>query len=110
MEKKLPGVFANKNIGNLKNNERVYYSSKDEQKKDYNHADNQLPSLIGQNVQQKINTIFSSSNYVYKADVEITLDTGKIIKRIIGRNTNNLVTMDNELIPINKIIDIEYKK
>ncbi|MDD2434685.1 MAG: hypothetical protein PHO63_00320 [Bacilli bacterium] len=110
MEKKLPSVYANRNMNNSKNNERVYYSHKEEPRTIQKSLDNKLPSLIGQNVEQKINTIFASSNYIYKADVEITLDTGKVIKRVIGRNNNNLVTMDNELIPINKIIDIEYKK
>lgn len=114
MEKKLPGVFANKNISNLNNNERVYYSNKDSNKTitttKKNKRDDRLPSLIGQSVEQKINTIFNSVNYVYKAKVEITLENGKVIKNIIGRNNNSIITMDNELIPIDKIIDIEYKK
>lgn len=112
MKNKLPGVYANKSISNLNNNEKVYYSNKDSNitttKK--NKKDDRLPSLIGQSVEQKINTIFNSSNYVYKAKVEITLEDGKVTKNIIGRNNVSLITMDNELIPIDKIIDIEYKK
>lgn len=113
MEKKLPSVFANKNISNLSNNEKVYYSNKDTNKNTVakkNKKDDKLPSLIGQSVEQKINTIFNSVHYVYKAKVEITLEDGKVVKNIIGKNNTNLITMDNELIPIDKIIDIEYKK
>lgn len=114
MEKKLPGIYANKNISNLNNNEKVYYSSKETTRNTTstkkNKKDDRLPSLIGQSVEQKINTIFNSVNYIYKAKVEITLEDGKITKNIIGRNNSNLITMDNELIPISKIIDIEYKK
>ena len=57
---------------------------------------------------QKINKIFGSSRYVYKADVDITLKDGKVSKRIIGRNKNELITMDNELIKISDIIDIKF--
>ncbi|MGE5456649.1 MAG: hypothetical protein ACM3O4_06085 [Ignavibacteriales bacterium] len=114
MEKKLPGVFANKNINNLNNNNKVYYSSKETIRNTVtpkkNKKDDRLPSLIGQSVEQKINTIFNSVNYVYKAKVEITLEDGKVTKNIIGKNSNSLITMENELIPISKIIDIEYKK
>ena len=34
----------------------------------------------------------------------------KVIKRIIGKNKNNLITMDNEYIPINTIRDIYINK
>ena len=57
-------------------------------------------------VEQKIVNIFNSPNYIYKIDVVIVTDNNKVIKRIIGKNKNNLITMDNEYIPINKIRDI----
>ena len=50
MEKKLPSVFANKEVRN-NNNETVYYSQSDVKK--------DRPSLIGKNVREKINSIFS---------------------------------------------------
>ena len=57
-------------------------------------------------VEQKIVNIFNSPNYIYKIDVVIVTDNNKVIKRIIGKNKNNLITMDNEYIPINTIRDI----
>lgn len=113
MEKKLPKVFANKIDKDLKNNEKVYYNrgeeKVEEQKKEVPKKETKIESMSSKlNVQQKINKIFSSSRYVYKADVDITLKDGKISKRIIGRNRNGLITMDNELINIADIIDIEF--
>lgn len=104
MEKKLPKVFANKIDKNLSNNERVYYEK--ETPKELNV--NEKPSSL--NINQKINKIFGSSRYVYKALVDITTKDGKFTKKIIGRNKNQLITMDNELIDIRDIIDIEFTK
>lgn len=105
MEKKLPKVFANKIDKNLNNNETVYYNKNEERKIEEKDP---LSSIL--TVNQKINQIFSSARYVYKADVVITTKNGKLNKRIIGRNRNELITMDNEVININDIIDIEFKK
>ena len=42
----------------------------------------------------------------YKADVSIVLGNKIIKKRIIAKRNNNLITIDNELIPIGLIKDI----
>lgn len=99
--KDLPKVFQNNVNKEFKNNNSVFYSrnaiTEDEVKE-------------SKNILQKINDIFSSPNYVYKANVEITLKDKKITKRIIGRNKNYIITMDNMLIPINDILDIKSIK
>lgn len=105
MKKDLPHVFANKISNNINNNEKVFYSSKNR-----NTENKDAPSLIGQSVNQKLNTIFSSSNYIYKAIVKIYFENETVIKKIVGRNKNYLITIDNELIPINEIVDIDYAK
>ena len=104
MDKKLPKVFANKIDKPLKNNETVYYD-RGEEKKEEPIKTNSILSI-----NQKINQIFGSSRYVYKADVIITTKNGKMNKRIIGRNRNELITMDNEVINVNDILDIEFQK
>ena len=106
MDKKLPKVFANKVDKHAGNNRDVFYSSKEEV--DDNRGV-KTPVSREPNVSQKINSIFSSSRYVYKADVEITLKSGVVNKRIVGRNVNHLITIDNELIPISDILDIKQK-
>lgn len=117
MEKKLPKVFANKIDKELQNNDKVYYSKEETQKKEEVKGEKskldkrkKLPDLSNKNVNQKITAIFNSPNYVYKADVDIKLKSGKINKKIIGKNLTNLITIDNELIPISEIVDIDFTK
>ena len=99
--KDLPKVFHNKINKKINNNSNVFYSSNKDSNEDKSNE---------KNIIQKINQIFSSPNYVYKANVEITLKDRKIEKRIIGRNRNYIITMDNDLIPIVDIIDIKSIK
>lgn len=107
MEKKLPKVYANKIDKEIKNNETVYYDRGEKvEKKAQESKKDIIPKELS--IQQKINKIFGSSRYVYKADVDITLKDGKISKKVIGRNKNELITMDNELINISDIVDIEF--
>ncbi len=99
MDKKLPKIFAGE-VNNMGNNEKIYYSAdSDDQRNVEKHEE--------KNINQKINEIFNSNNYIYKADVEIKLKDKDINKRIVGRNSTHLITIDNELIPISDIIDIE---
>ena len=95
--KDLPRVFHNKIDKKFDNNRSVYYSS--------NSSNDEVVDT--RTIKQKINDIFSSPNYVYKANVDITLKDKKITKRIIGRNKDYIITMDNELIPIEDIINIQ---
>lgn len=105
MDKKLPSLYANKIEKKLENNSKVSVTKSEdreiitkEEKKDF------------RTITQKINTIFSSPQYVYKASVVITLKDKVITKKIIGKNNHNIITIDNELIPIDDIVDIEFAK
>ena len=60
------------------------------------------------NIYQKLNDIFSSERYVYKAEVDIMTKDGKITTQIIGQNKTHIITMDNKLIPITDIEDISF--
>ena len=100
--KDLPKVFKNNIDKKFNNNENVYYSNRSTITEETVN-DNKT-------ITQKINEIFSSPNYVYKAKVEITLKDKKVTKRIIGRNKDYIITMDNTLIPINDIINIKSIK
>lgn len=104
MDKKIPKVFANK-VDSDGNNERVFHSTDEvlvDEKKESKFS-------YEKNINQKINDIFNSSDYIYKADVLIKLKNESVTKRIVGRNSTHLITMENELIPISDIIDIEKK-
>ncbi len=101
MEKKLPGIFANKVDRKAGNNSDVYYGSKPKEtvREEFNTK----------NIYQKINDIFNSPTYVYKADVVIKTSSGESVKQIVGKNSAHLITMENELIPITEIKDIYLK-
>lgn len=107
MKRELPSVFANKIDKKIENN-KTYCVSKNEEK--IIEDNNDRTFKIEKNINQKINEIFSSPRYVYKADVLITTNDGVIQKRIIGRNGNNLITIENELISTDKIIDIKFSE
>lgn len=108
MDKKLPKVFANTIDKELNNNERVYYERSDKNTKSSPKKTKDTTEL---NINQKINKIFGSSRYVYKADVKIKYKNGNTLnKKVIGRNKNELITMDNELIKVTDIDDIEFSE
>lgn len=108
MEKKLPEMFANKIDKPAGNNNKIFYSS-NEERAVVPETPEEKPEKITKNINQKIRDIFNSSNYVYKADVEIEIGGKTVVKRIVGRNSNHLITIDNELIPITEITDIQRK-
>ena len=115
MDKKLPKVYANKIDKDLKNNERVYYSHSntekiEEKKQPRTLVEEKYKISKDQNIIQKINAIFNSPKYVYKANVDIELKSGKVSKKIIGKNSTHIITIDNELIPISEIVDIDFSE
>ena len=89
MKKELPKIFQNKINKFFNNNSKVAYSE---------HRST-----------SKLNDIDSlfKPNEIYKTDVKITLKDRVIEKRVIGRTKNNLITLDNEIIPISNIIEIQ---
>ena len=108
MEKKLPGVYANK----IENNKKIDYSSKESEERNIKR-ENKIETAIRsteKNINQKLSDIFNSPRYVYKAEVEIKMKDRTIVKKIIGQNQNQLITLDNELIPISDIVDINFVK
>lgn len=94
MNKKIPKVFRNE-VNSNGNNENIFVSD------NKNNG-----SFDGRNINQKLASIFNSSSFVYKADVNIKLKNETVVKRIVGRNSTHLITIDNELIPISDIVDI----
>lgn len=101
MEKKLPKVFANPIVGNIMNNKRVFYGEKETSIKE------ETKPVSKENINYKINKIFKSSKYIYKIDTEITTNEGTNKYQLIGKTSNNLITIENKLIPISEIIDIK---
>ena len=105
MSKELPKMYQNKFNKDIPNIQKVYSTLYDERNRDY--SVNEFSDHY--TILQKIYNIFKSPTYVYKVDVIITTKEGKFTKRIVGKNKDNLITIDNEYIPINKILDIDIK-
>jgi hypothetical protein len=105
--KELPKMYQNKINKDIKNRQEVYSSlTKNDERT--------MPKKLNDDfynhytIEQKIYNIFNSRDYIYKADVTIVTDKGTTEKRIVGKNKTNLITIDNEYIPISTIRDI-YK-
>lgn len=84
------------------NNRSIYASYNDS----YNENINKVYDT--NEIRKKINDIIGSNNFIYRTKVNIVIDNQILTKKIIGIYNNNLVTIDNEYIPIDLIKDI-YK-
>lgn len=101
--KELPKMYAGNIDKDIRNN-RTLYSTLINNKEEIQEE----VKFDRFSIEQKIFDIFNAKDYIYKADVVIVTDSGKYNKRIVGKNSNNLITIDNEYIPISIIRDI-YK-
>ncbi len=91
MRKELPKVFKNNITKPINNNKTVYYGANDRV------ADNKITD---------IDKLFKQ-NKIYRTNVKIKTDSKELETKIIGRSTKHLITINNELIPINSIISLE---
>ena len=103
--KELPKMYHSRINKELNNNEKIFTTingSKEiiKERKIKNEK----------SIDQKIYDIFNSPNYIYKIDVVIVTDNNKINKRIVGKTKTNIITIDNEYIPINTIRDIYIQR
>lgn len=98
MEEK-PKLYQHKEKKEFRNNRQVYYSM---DKEDTNIIWN------SNDIRKKINNIINSPSFIYRTEVNIVIGNETIVRKIIGIYNNNLVTIDNEHIPIDSIKDI-YK-
>ena len=106
MEKKLPKVFANPLDHKIENNKEVFYSQNEKGLEPLTSEPSKISSLKEKSISQKIQDIFNAKSYVYKADVKIKLKSGIVEKKIVGKNQKYLITLDNEKIPLEDILDI----
>ena len=97
---KKPSVFVNKIDHKLNNNKEIFATFKGEREEIVDNID----------VRKKLKDIFNSPKYVYKADVVIKTNKENIEKTIVGMNKDEILTIDNEKIKIEDILDINLKK
>ena len=94
-----PKMYRGEVRKDINNNRSIYASYSDKF---------EIKSYDNSEVRKKINDIFSSNTFIYRTKVNIVMDNEVLTKKVIGVYNNNLVTIDNEQIPINMIRDI-YK-
>jgi hypothetical protein len=100
MDKDLPNIY--KGVVNTDNNQEKSVLGEEITKEDNKEI------KFEKSIDQEIKNIFNSSDFIYKADVLITLKNNeKIKKTIIGKNNNSLITIDDELIDVSSISKIE---
>lgn len=102
MKKDLPKVYG-LNVDHDTNSRMAYTKSNEEIIK------KEEKEVFKKPINQKIKDLFNSTNYIYKIDAVIELKDKTVTKRLIGRTSDYLITIDNEQIPISEILDIYQK-
>ena len=99
--KKVPEIFVNKLKKNISNNKEVYYSYND----DNVYEEEIIPNEY--DLQQKINKLFKSNDFIYKKKFHIKTINGEGTYTVISKSYDYLLTIDGEKILIKNIINIE---
>jgi len=95
--KEKPKMYQNKVAKEFHNNKLIYTSfGNDNFDIRYDTSD----------IRKKINDIINSNTFIYSKLVHIIIGNEMITRKIIGVYNNNLITIDNEYIPIDNIKDI----
>ena len=95
-----PKMYQNRINKEMHNNRLVYNSYDKNDKNIYNEV------VDSNEIRKKINNIISANNFIYSKMVHIVIGNEVITRKIIGIYNNNLITIDNEYIPIDNIKDI----
>lgn len=99
----LPKIFKNKNVHS--NNLKTYYSLEKDIKKNNNNLD-----YDNKTVSEKLNKIMDTRNrFMFTENVIIETDNKKYDTKIISRNDEYILTIDNDKILINDIKNIISK-
>jgi len=101
-------MYKNNITKKINNSQLVYSSIDDKDNININSVNTNVIMNDSKSIERKIDDIFNSYDYIYKADVNIVTDKEILRKRIVARNKSNLITYDNEYIPISIIRNI-YK-
>ena len=94
-----PKMYQNKVSKEFHNN-RLVYNSYDNNRNSYNEV------IDSNEIRKKINNIVNANNFIYSKMVHIVIGNEVITRKIVGIYGNNLITIDNEYIPIENIKDI----
>ena len=96
--KKLPELYKNNNIKPIDNNKKVYYMKNEDMRK-----------ISNTSVEEELDNIFHGLGYSYNIPVELVTTKKTYHTSLVTKTKENVVTIDNIIIPISEIISITKK-
>ena len=96
--KKLPELYKNNNIKPIDNNKKVYYMKNEDMRK-----------ISNTSVEEELDNIFHGLGYSYNIPVELVTAKKTYHTSLVTKTKENVVTIDNIIIPISEIISITKK-
>lgn len=90
--KKKPNIFKNKDINPIDHNKKLIHIKE-----------------VNTNIEEVLNKIFSN-NYPFNTKVLLKTTNKEIETYLVKRTETTITTLDEEIIPINEIINIEIKR
>ena len=107
MSKKLPRIYKGEINKEIKNNLNVYYVKGSNEFSFSSTKEEKSNDEI--DINQKINKIFKTGRHSFNIPVEIITKNKVYNTKIAGKIRNNIITLDNDVIRIEDIIDIKEK-
>lgn len=100
--KKLPEIYKNNINKKINNNKKICYLK---------NINNQVEEIKeNNNIEEILEEIFNGLGYSYNIPVLIETKNNKYETSLITKTKNNIVTIDNDIIPIKEIINIKILK
>ena len=90
--KNLPELYKNNNMNPIDNNKKVYYMKKKDSRE-----------LNNNSVEDELDSIFHSLGYSYNIPIELVTTKGIYYTSLVTKTKENVVTIDNQIIPISEI-------
>lgn len=103
--KKLPKIYHSE-IKSKKNNLSMYDSLKNNDLKEEKTNDLKI-DLSNLSVKEKLQKLMNQNNYIFNTKVVLVFKDKEINTSIAGIYNNHIITMDNKIISIDKLIDIK---
>lgn len=107
MSKNLPPIFKVNNSKLPKNTNQSYAVSSNQVSENLVLEEDASNSLT---IEDLLNQIFHTRGYSFNIPVEISFAGKKIDTYLAARTKNNIITLDNETIPISTITTLKIKK
>ena len=90
--KNLPELYKNNNMNPIDKNKKVYYMKKKDSRE-----------LNNNSVEDELDSIFHSLGYSYNIPIELVTTKGIYYTSLVTKTKENVVTIDNQIIPISEI-------